>query len=466
MMKLSGKHCSVWRALLCVCVPWFGAIPLACHDSEVEYLAPVNTSTDSVPYIAGRDSAHKVPVDTGTVMDWASETGGDTQTEGSDTVQTELADTVTASDAAWDSDASSDSNTADGAPGTWTLMLYMSADSDLEESMLLDLQELSTVVLPDWLNIVILFDRREGLDTTDGDWKGTRLFRVNPAMESGLERLADATYMGLTAAGDNEERDLGDVRTLEQFIQYSKATFPAAHYGLVLSGHGNGWQKKGANFAPLAKVICSDDSGFTDGISVQNDLAPLLQMYPMDVLGFDACLMGMVEVAWAVKDSVKYMIASEANEASYGWDYEAWINEWANAIDHSALNLAKTQVVTYRRFHEEYHLKPWVMTMAVVDTAMLDALGEAINNLVATYTLADYVYQAMTFDDYYHDYYDLLHIAELTGDNTLKDAIDAAVIFRWNSEGGGVPGGLSIRFVEGVDTEYRQIAFCVDLDWC
>jgi hypothetical protein len=136
------------------------------------------------------------------------------------------------------------------------------------------------------------------------------------------------------------------------------------------------------------------------------------------------------------------------------------------ASEHSAFELAKAQVVTYRRFHEEYHLKPWVMTMAVVDTSMLDTLGIAINNLVATYALSDYVYQATTFDDFYHDYYDLLHIAELTGDNALKDAFDAAVIFRWNSEGTSIPGGLSIRFVEGADAEYRQISFCLDLDWC
>jgi hypothetical protein len=47
----------------------------------------------------------------------------------------------------------------------------------------------------------------------------------------------------------------------------------------------------------------------------------------MDIIGFDACLMGMYEVAVAVRPFAKYFLASEILEPGHGWDYRVlgWI---------------------------------------------------------------------------------------------------------------------------------------------
>lgn len=439
---------------------------IACHESKEDYSSGADTGEDSATAITGRDSAHRVPGDTeatdsgGTLSSdiGDSQTGVDIDTS-SDTASGDTATGMADSDTTTESDSAT-------APETWTLMMYMSADSNLEADMLADLTELSAVSVPEWLNILILFDRSAFYDTSDGNWTGTRLFRISPSAGGGLERLRDDTFLMLTDEGDNEELDLGDAATLRSFVGFARATYPASHYGLILSGHGNGWMKKGATpHPPGPRVICTDDSGRDEGILVQRDLKAILYTYEIEIIGFDACLMGMVETAWALKDSVKYMIASEANEASYGWDYLSWITEWVNSAAYSPLSLAQKQVETYQRYHDTLE-PPWLMTMAVVDMEKLDALGSAINDFVASHDPADYVDEAMYFDEMYPEYYDLWHIAYLAGDAALKAAIEDAVIVFWQSGSNPYPGGLSIMYLEKNPDDYLLSSFCKDLDWC
>lgn len=373
-----------------------------------------------------------------------------------------------------DSDSSTspyiDSDTNIDGPAdnsTWTLLLYMDADSNLEADMLADLFEVAQVPVPDWLTILVLFDRNADYDTSDGDWTGTRLFKVNPALPGGLERLAESQFLHLSNQGDLDEFDMGNPLTLEAFIDFGQAVYPADYTGLVLSGHGNGWSKKGpVSQTPDPKFICADDSGSANGISIQNELKPLLETKQIDVIGFDACLMGMVEVAWAMKDSVKYIIASEANEASYGWDYYTWLARWVNVPQRSPRILAQSLVEAYRDYHISWNMRPWLMTMAAVDVSKLPAVGAALNELVARNPDRSFVEAAMNFDEYYYYYYDLWDIADMVGDENLKKALEEAVFSSWNSDETDAPGGLSIMFYHGLIYEYQQTSFCKELDWC
>ncbi len=452
---------------------------IACHESRVEFDSVVDTGADSATEITGRDSVHRVPGDTEATdsgvnpspdseSSFDTVTGDDSESDSQSGVDVDTSSDTAISDTATgmiDTDTTTETGSGT-APETWTLMMYMSADSNLEADMLADLTELAAVSVPKWLNILILFDRSAFYDTSDGNWTGTRLFRISPAADGGLERLSDDTFLMLTDEGDNEELDLGDAATLRSFVGFARATYPASHYGLVLSGHGNGWMKKGVASNPLGpRVICTDDSGRDEGILVQRDLKAILHTYEIEIIGFDACLMGMVETAWALKDSVKYMIASEANEASYGWDYLSWITEWVNSAVYSPLSLAQKQVETYQRYHDTLE-PPWLMTMAVVDMEKLDALGSAINDFVASHDPADYVDEAMYFDEMYPEYYDLWHIADLAGDAALKAAIEDAVIVFWQSGSDPYPGGLSIMYIEENPNDYLLSSFCKDLDWC
>ena len=72
-----------------------------------------------------------------------------------------------------------------------------------------------------------------------------------------------------------------------------------------------------------AHSFCSAFTGLSAGL-----VDPLTNLpVQMDIIGFDACLMGMYEVATALRPFNKYLLASEILEPGHGWDYRilGWI---------------------------------------------------------------------------------------------------------------------------------------------
>ena len=58
------------------------------------------------------------------------------------------------------------------------------------------------------------------------------------------------------------------------------------------------------------------------------------------MIGFDACLMGQIEVFGSLYPYSNYMIASEEVIPGYGWSYAAWLAQVAQnpAMDGSGLS--------------------------------------------------------------------------------------------------------------------------------
>ena len=108
--------------------------------------------------------------------------------------------------------------------------------------------------------------------------------------------------------------NMGDPRTLADFMQESVLLYPAREYALILWDHGNG---------PL-EGVCMDELNEPDRITL-HELAEALEAaelpQKLSWIGFDACLMGTVEVASAVAPYAEYMVASQAEEPSTGWNY-------------------------------------------------------------------------------------------------------------------------------------------------
>ena len=93
------------------------------------------------------------------------------------------------------------------------------------------------------------------------------------------------------------DTNMGDPAVLDGFGPPAKL-YPADHYALILSDHGGGWT--GA---------VQDESSNDDSLSL-NEMVQALSRSgrltgPLEMLGFDACLMGTLEVAQAVALSAR-----------------------------------------------------------------------------------------------------------------------------------------------------------------
>jgi hypothetical protein len=89
-----------------------------------------------------------------------------------------------------------------------------------------------------------------------------------------------------------------------------------------------------------------------------------------DVVGFDACLMGMVEVAYALRNVANYMVGSEQTEPAAGWPYDAILNALAVTPSSSPQDLASIIPTEYVNFYSGGSN----ITQSAVNIAKLDNL--------------------------------------------------------------------------------------------
>ncbi len=201
----------------------------------------------------------------------------------------------------------------------WTVLVYLDGDNDLEPYALRDLREMEkglAAATGSTVDVVVLFDRAKGFDTSWDDWTGTRVYHVGGG--------ADEENYASMLLHDCGELNMASIETLENFILEGTRVFPAPRTALVLWNHGIGWTGLlSDNDAPVAvgddpvssmtledvRVVLSRTAGrYADG--------------KLDLLVLDMCLMGQAETVVAVAPFVKYLVASPASIPSWGLDYE------------------------------------------------------------------------------------------------------------------------------------------------
>ncbi len=205
---------------------------------------------------------------------------------------------------------------------SWTFLVYLMGDTDLEPFAIEDLLEMASVGSSDEVNIVALVDRHPEY-SDDGvlnlaDWEDTRLLSI------GSGEITE-----LAAPG---ELNLGHPETLASFIETGITSFPADRYAVVLWDHGAGWPGMGPDETDGLDVL--DMADLAQGLSDGLDRAGVERI---DLIGFDACLMATYEVASIVAPYADYMLSSQELEPGHGWNYEALAtiveNPAASAVD-------------------------------------------------------------------------------------------------------------------------------------
>jgi hypothetical protein len=225
---------------------------------------------------------------------------------------------------------------------TWTFMVYMEATNDLEIFAPRNIRQMQQVGSNDTINIIVQHNVYEKNVYT------SRTFFI----EKGNKKLIKEYHAPHEAGEEN----------LIHFCCDTITTYTADHYGLILWNHGTGtlepilrsaisttdlfslsnsshfFEKENKGFMPFQlstssyaqqqyKGICFNDvSGkFLTEKNICRALkticATSLHNKKLDLIGFDACLMSMIEIATAVEPYVKTMIASQDVERGTGWNY-------------------------------------------------------------------------------------------------------------------------------------------------
>ncbi len=257
-------------------------------------------------------------------------------------------------------------------PPKWTFMVYMS-DCDLETWALKDINEMETIAGNEMVDIVVQLDRWESLsvkdDRSDGNWTTAKRFLIEEDVQNSIIRSTEVQDIGEINSAEPEQ--------LVDFSTWAMEEYPADHYALILWNHGSGidgicWEQS----LETEEVISINELGWAltriSDISGQN----------LDIIGFDACLMSAMEVAYEISGTSDIMIGSEITEPAYGWDYTV-IDDLVDDPYMTPMQLSKNIVESYISQLGDIGSKK-SMSLGVYDLSKMEDLADALNDLSTT----------------------------------------------------------------------------------
>ena len=178
----------------------------------------------------------------------------------------------------------------------WGVYVYMAGDNTLYQELDDDLNEMKMVGSNNDLEIVVLTDQVPQEDS-----------HAYHVIKDGLEETPLIQINSTWGA----ELDMGDGDTLRDFMIWATTEYPAKNKILVIWNHGSGWEK-----------VAEDRSSYLTVPEIRTSIEQYREQTgdsKLTMIGFDACLMGMFEIAYELKDQAEMIHGSEAYEPLEGW---------------------------------------------------------------------------------------------------------------------------------------------------
>jgi hypothetical protein len=281
----------------------------------------------------------------------------------------------------------------------WTWLVYMAGDNNLEGAGDADLQEMQQVGSTPKVNVLVQFDTEE--DQT------TRYF-----VEQGNLKTVQ-TMPGV---------DCGDPKVLRDFVAWGADQYPAKHYLVDVWNHGGGWENLPADYdygalratkpiagsklkrlkravfrttidkinahPPRTRTIAIDcgSHDYLDNQELHDALAGALPgSQKIDILGCDACLMNMLEIAYEMQDTAAYMVGSEETEPGRGWPYADILGALAANPAMTPEALAKKIASFYGRWYRKNGdpVNDRSATQSALDLEAIEPVSAAVDALAA-----------------------------------------------------------------------------------
>lgn len=350
----------------------------------------------------------------------------------------------------------------------WTVMVYLAGDNNLDGAGVADLQEMKQVGSSTDVNIVAQFDRA-------GSTHATKRYYITKGGS-----------LGKDVVGTLGETNTGDPKVLEDFIKWGAAKYRADRYLVVIWNHGAGWDdtdvyrtarrdlrlgivrkdtviestrggRGSVSFGHIraitsrkfrralfrtpveqaltARAIALDDNAedFLDSLEMKKALGVGKKALgqKIDVLGMDACLMNMAEVAKQIENSVQVMVGSEEVEPGDGWPYHTILKELVKRPQMTAQDLSK---VIVRKYLASYVAKD-VVTQSTLNLADVDAVVKAVDGLsqalranLSDASVRTAIMKARDQAQSYYvpDYVDLIDLCELLKQHAQRQDIATA----------------------------------------
>jgi len=239
-------------------------------------------------------------------------------------------------------------------PGAWTLMLYLNAeDKGFELTLRKYIRDMQAVLSEKsaFLTVAVLYDGPNDGDTV------RYLLQPDGVYEDGVNRWPVG------------ERNMGHPDTLSAFANWAMDQYPAEHYYLAIDDHGHGvygisWDQTNGDDALTPPELYSALKDVTHNGSRK-----------IDIFDYEACLMGMAEIAYDVREWVDYVSFFE--QISWG------INTYpVYFLDLKAMDLpvdVGQRIVD--RYYEGAKAAGYPHAISFIETSRMSSVKQAITDL-------------------------------------------------------------------------------------
>jgi hypothetical protein len=239
--------------------------------------------------------------------------------------------------------------------GTWTVFVYLCGDNNLEQYAIEDVVEMESVGSTDDVTIIVLLDT-ETIAGGDSHWLMIEKNVPHYDAETDEVDCDCALFPDGECLG---EMDMGDGGILTWAVVTAFTKAPADNYMLVLWDHGGGW-----------RGVCYDDSHPAEGTDgwvsrlttpetataledAQEQLRETVdEYYKLTILGYDACLNGMIEVVYQNRHIADYMFASINLVPLEGMGYDGFLTVMTQPDKPTIEEIGEAIVDSYVEFYE------------------------------------------------------------------------------------------------------------------
>lgn len=257
-----------------------------------------------------------------------------------------------------------------------TVMVYMVAENSLSSNANTDIREMlegmNNDTLPASDRLVIYLDdtSQPRIYVVDKNTKAATLSELQPVKQY------------------TEDVNSASAEQLGAFVDYVKANYSAASYGLLLWSHASGWLP--SNFsgdqhqdaASRRRSFGVDNqrnsaSKYYEGHQMNiEDMASELNGENFDFILIDACVMQNIEVAYELRHTTKCLIASPAEIPEPGAHYKSMVRAMFKKN-----NTANEMLNAYLK---EY-LNSYGLVISALNTAELDDYAAYMKSVVAAH---------------------------------------------------------------------------------
>jgi hypothetical protein len=291
----------------------------------------------------------------------------------------------------------------------WTIMIYMAGDNNLAVDMAYAMEQIKEVAdeAAESPNLFVYYDGNSpAIPTLYCDFSEPQKPRYVRSY-----KVPNKLY----AAPKKENENAADTRSILNFVDWcvntvevendGEITFGrrAQKYALIFSGHSLGFQDIGLFrdetsgksmkmldfYGVLQRMVSTKKQlvELADQLKWEGDVReietlPLLGQ-KLDLLGFDSCVMGMLEVGYQFNCVAKTMIASEGSVPSAGWTYAKILGCLAREQNRNVdtRKVAELFVKQFVRSQDAYTVGGVSVDMAAWDLGRFDELAGAFDAL-------------------------------------------------------------------------------------